>query len=364
MKIELPVPYEYKVRLIRSKNGKTEDEMACSMETFEIPDYSSVDVHLVAEWRQGWRKDRHIPTRQVQPSSGNWNQDFQADPHLARLALIDGKLHAPLHINSQFRSAPLLTHDLIPLMASQNMATASIFGDHHSKLWNFQVGKDLQDSGFKTTGETAFTAIPEETRNRTVIESGLENKRAQMNSMLKSLVIVDNVVFVAVEEPCIAVEITKDSATIKIKKWDDDAYADTQLFSLADFDAANEYFLTNRIGKITRQVDAARVFITEVLKSNVEQDELLRSVDNFIGCFDGHLFELPKDIAVEWYTLRDLHRSCGSNASEEQLDTLKEVALNLTAAINNNGTVSSDVKDIAALGATLAERWELRPMSI
>jgi hypothetical protein len=185
-----------------------------------------------------------------------------------------------------------------------------------------------------------------------------------MNSMLKSLVIVDNVVFVAVEEPCIAVEITKDSATIKIKKWDDDAYADTQLFSLADFDAANEYFLTNRIGKITRQVDAARVFITEVLKSNVEQDELLRSVDNFIGCFDGHLFELPKDIAVEWYTLRDLHRSCGSNASEEQLDTLKEVALNLTAAINNNGTVSSDVKDIAALGATLAERWELRPMSI
>jgi hypothetical protein len=186
-----------------------------------------------------------------------------------------------------------------------------------------------------------------------------------MNTMLKELVIVDDVIFIAVEEPCIAVEIREGhGSTIKIAKWDDNAWGDTQLFSLSDFDAANEYFLANRTGKITRQLDAAQVLIPEALRSGVEQKEMLRSLELFIGAFREHLFDLPSELATQWYTLRDLYRTLGSEQSEDALEKLKDAALDVTAGLNNYASSNDELKTIATLGATLSERWELRPMSI
>jgi hypothetical protein len=366
MRIQLPVPYDYTVRLLRSKNGKTERWEACALDEFDIPSYSSMDVHLVAEWRQAWKADRHIMAgRKTEPSAGNWGQDFQADPYIARLVLIDGKMHAPLHLETKHRSTPLMANNLINLMTLDGLSSSGIFGSHHSMLWNWQSTKKVRDTGFSLEGEEAFKPIKEDLHLREVIESGYETKRAQMNTMLKELVIVDDVIFIAVEEPCIAVEIRKGhGSTIKIAKWDDNAWGDTQLFSLSDFDAANEYFLANRTGKITRQLDAAQVLIPEALRSGVDQKELLRSLDLFIGAFREHLYDLPAELATQWYTLRDLYRTLGSEQSEDALEKLKDAALDVTAGLNNYASSNDELKTIATLGATLSERWELRPMSI
>jgi hypothetical protein len=364
MKIKLPVPYQYDVRLLRSKN-KTQEEMACAVEEFDIPSYSSQDVHLVAEWHQVWRSEARLSGKgTLLAPTDDWAKDLEADRHVARLVLIDGKFHAPLRVNTMFRSKPLLANELIKLMWDEDLKSQGIFGNHHTMLWNWQAGRRLRESGYEVEGDTAFAAVPEVTRFREIISSSYEAKVVETRDLLKPLKAIDGVIFVEVEEPCIAVHVTSDAITMKIGKRDEDASETTQFFSLADASSADDYFAENRSGKnAIRQVEATRVLISEALQADMEQEEMLRSVQNLIHSFGGHLFDLPKDIASVWYDLRDLHRDCRAT-DDETLEKLKEAALNLTETINNHPDVSEEIREIGQIGASLAARWELRPVSL
>lgn len=361
MKVNLPVPYEFKVRLLKSRAGRSEDDMACSVEEFEIPSFSSADVHLVAEWRQSWRRDGRVrKDGDILPSSGDWAADFRTNASLARLALIDGKFYSPLRYTAALTARPLLIEDLADVFA-KDPKTHTVMGDCLHPLFYGKYRRALKDIGFKSLA----APITPDLRFREIIENHHEDARIAMLRWLQSVAVVDGVVFTQIAEPCIAVDVRADKKTIYIDEGRDSASEATTFFSLSDYEAAVDFYDNVTPGKseVLRRVADVRVYVPHVLTNKIEETELLRSVRQLIEDVRHHLGDLPGDIAPYWYRLRDLNKEANATASETKLDRLKEAALDLSAAINNHAATSDDVKALSDIGIRLSERWELRPLT-
>ncbi len=368
MKITLPVAYEYEVRLLKSKVGKKEDGIACSLEEFELASYSSLDVHLVAEWRQSWKRDGRVTNHGLNTkSSGDFARDLASNRALARLVLIDGKFHAPMHYERTIFNKPIMAADLIDLMSEEKKTVFNIFGSTtEGTLWHFRTADLIDRSGFEREGEKALEAVLPETHLREITKNDLEANKAKIRTHLNRMAAVDGVIFVEVPEPCIAVEVNDKSVTMTLQVRRDDASDGTLYFPLTDYEAANDHFVANKEGKetVVRKVADLQVFIPEALNANHERDEFLRCARNMIDGVGDDLRRLPKEVGGRWYDLRDLYDQLHASSSEDDLDRLQEAVLNLAAEISNQSDISENVREQAEIGRQLTERWQQRPLGI
>jgi hypothetical protein len=333
------------------------------MEDFEVQSHSPLDVFEVAVWQHAWNGPTTKDWRP--PATGSWRADFEGNFQLARLIIIDGKFYSPLKYLNRVDATmgTVLATNFIPhILKSQHIY--SVTGEYLTSFKSGTWANTLARGDFMNLLDESGTMPAPDLTNRSPISDTLEETKSSMRRWLDLLAVVDGMVWAQIEEPVVAVYHSPKATRIEVAEKRKSANAGRiSYFSFNDFEAAVECYESHLGGEKEAYRDVANltVLMPQAFKHRVEEDQLLAKVDHLVETLQISLPVFPKDVAPFWYELRDELAARKINATDEQLEILKERALDLCAAINNSN-LDDKVKAKATIGITAAERWELRPI--
>lgn len=364
MKIEVPVPSLMKLRINRSRTDRTEEFKACTTEAFELAEHSSVDVHLVAEWRQAWAKIARDPSI-VPAQQDGWSEAFAADPELMRLVMIDGAYYSPLKCTIRGSVPEFLRTENLSQVMAEAYDVYDYSGQNMNGFWYGIYKKLVGESGFvRHAGDVGQPVLPD-MKGKTLVEESAGKVREGIISRLATMASIDGMVWARVNEPMLVLNFHDEQASIRVAEVGTLMTAPDRAvaFSISDYGNAVEFVEANFPERVLkRQIDEPQVFAPKAFGTDIERDELLRCVEYMVEYAAQHLKILPQKAGNAWYVLRDLHEEFGENPDGTALDNMSAAARDFAIEMSAGSFKEKLLKDLGPTGMMLTERWALRPV--
>jgi hypothetical protein len=365
MKITVPLAYQMRVRPTRNPNAFPTPIYAWQPVEIEVPDYSSDDIHLVAEWRQEFGKlALGAPSKR---SAARWDQALDEDPNLVRLVLIDGRFHVPLrslHRNENPTLSVVRASDFNHGLRTSGKAYA--LGDEAYSTFEQQL--DL----LRRTDYSRHSTVEEgrpDLHGKSVVQDDFILQRDNFAKVTEQFAFVDGVLFVEVSEPVLILarrtdeDKDVDQVRLKVGVAKDYAWPSVEMyFPLTQFDDAvstlEEHWAAENRGLAVTDV---RIFSHQALSSTLERDEADRSIRHYLRETGAILPLMELDQATSWFHMRDQVRVQEDEAlTDDQRDRLSEGVVELSCQIQDITELNAHQRNIVRFGKILANRWQMR----
>jgi hypothetical protein len=365
MKIELPVPNVMKLQVNRSKAGLTETFTACSVETFDLPEYDSTDVHPIAEWRQSWGKEYAEPSQQPGYVGTGWNDQFLEDKSFMRLVMIDGAFYSPLKHSIGGRPTDFLRVVDLKRAVSELYDAYSFSGSDYGGVWSTSYRGLISQSGFIRHPDDDGQDVVPDMKGRTLLSQSADRTRKELENALQKMASIDGMIWEQVEEPILVLNTVDGKAVLQVNEAGRMLMAPDRAvaFSFLDYEAAVEFAAVNFADRILQRLITPPLIVApSVFRAKIEADEMLRCVDYMVQYAADHLKVLPRPAGDAWYALRDLRGDVDEVPSPERLEEMAEAARRFAVALGQQTYKDKIVQEMSVTGLMLTERWSSRPV--
>jgi hypothetical protein len=360
MKVTLPLAYMIGFRSSRGAKSPPAPVHVWKNADFDIASYGSVDVHLVAEWRQAYGK----ATLEAGPQRvGSWKSDLANDGSLARLVKIDGQFYLPVRGVGQGGFG----------VGSIGMFADTLAEDIYRTKTKYALGdQQLSDLGYyrlrqaQWTPNAAGTEGSPDLRGKAIDFDEYEVEHRNLRAVLATMAFVDGVLFHQVSEPVIVIAVSVhdgvETAALKIGYRRDYAWPSREIyFPLRQFELARRHLEENWPDSVANaKVSDLAIFIQEVLSPDMEQAEAERGISHFVEETGDILRFLDKEAADIWFELRDVLRAHPDGLDIETIDEMSAKIVAFTKKVERTEDLADGKKETLRFGRMLTERWQLR----
>lgn len=362
--VKLPIPYTIKVENQRLKTVKQESLGACDVREFEVPEYGVDDVIVVASWHQRWGRENYIGQQPLfSAEAGEWKKQFQAEPALSRVVMIDGKFYSPLKLAPRDGTATYL-------MTAENFESAMRLTDVYEMLSTTGEAltyfdkkspfrQNLEKSGYlKDEGRPVLPSHKGKTR----VSDNLEIVGEMVASYLSELAVVDGVVFGQIAEPVLVLRHNDADATLSVGSADRFASAESEMyFNINDYDIACDFLGEHFAGKFSLNVAAVQIDLPEAFGPSKEYDQVISAIPSFLNATRSDLPTYTEETGMAWYEIQALHAE--KPLSEERIEAIVDhIEIMVTRLPQETVKYEDLTPKRVRLGAMIADRWRMRPV--
>lgn len=363
--IRLPIPYTVHVKTSRNGKDKHDTVAACEIGEFSIPEHDVEDLMIVGSWHQVWGVENYIGRDKLfDAEPGEWKKQFQAEPALTRLVLIDGKFYSPLKAAPRDGAASFLLTDanlnsmLVMSDVYQGLSCSgyalSYFERGNPFRKNLVASDYLQNPG---------KPVSPSHKGKTRTHDTLGQVREHMTNLFGSLSVVDGMIWGEIDEPVLCLHQTREGVKLSIGMHGSWSGSDSVMyFSLNDYSIAkciiDEHFSN---GKVEIEVEYLKIDLPEALRPSMEYDEVVRAVRRFRDLTKSSLSTYTKDTGRLWFEMNELLQA--AELPEKIVEDVVSKVDIMAARLPDEKVKDHDEASRAVRLAKLTvDRWNLRPV--
>jgi hypothetical protein len=364
MKITLPVGYSGEIRRLNARTPDIRPFSGCHLLDVEIDECSSQDVHLIAEWHQGWRFGNAAVNAVPYKASKSWLEDFRVSPSLARLIMVDGKFYSPLRqketLSSQDYTHPIVPKDLHYQFLGRG-TRQSFLGESLEHI--FEDYERAVRSARGWDGYKAHAVLPPD--GFALQSDDLDLRLRRTRELFAQFLFVDGMLWIETTEPCLVVRTGAIGERLCLGRRKEYRTADHEMiFSFCEYDSAVDFMSANWKAKdIIATVSDFQVFRPEVLTASTDLEEVKRGVKQFTEDAGKLLPHVSRESGDAWYDLRDALKGSRGKMSPHGATSMCTLIQRFLDSVNRDAVkLEASHHRVLGLGKRVVDRWEMRPV--